>query len=90
MVITYPRELPSDPKKAFLKMHAFLTNELLEDLAENVSCFMFFSFHFISTGLCTWRTPPEYVYVLHRLYTDVSLAVQTAGPLDFFHADVER
>lgn len=36
-VITYPRELSSDPKKAFLEMHTFLTNELLEDLADNVS-----------------------------------------------------
>lgn len=36
-VISYPRQLPADPKKAFLEIHQFLTDELLQDLEDNVS-----------------------------------------------------
>lgn len=36
-LVTYPRELPSDPKKSFLAMHEFLAKELVDDVADNVS-----------------------------------------------------
>lgn len=34
--MTYPRELPSDPKESFLAMHEFLAQELVDDVADNV------------------------------------------------------
>lgn len=36
-LVTYPRELPSDPKESFLAMHEFLAKELVDDVADNVS-----------------------------------------------------
>ncbi|CAM9751119.1 unnamed protein product [Scytosiphon promiscuus] len=34
-LVVYPRELPSDPKRSFEAMHAFLAKELVQDVADN-------------------------------------------------------
>lgn len=35
-MVIYPRELPTDPKQSFEKMHEFLAQELIDDIADNV------------------------------------------------------
>lgn len=36
-MVTYPRELPKGRKESFLKIHEMLSQELLDDIARNVS-----------------------------------------------------